>query len=603
MTTSDYDDGGNHRPFQPENAPGSPERVRGLNFFTSDRNLERFLSRVAPDMLYRQADVLTALGAFAGDRLDRQAERSDQSFPPALADLPDNGHAPTHRVNELRLNPEYEACQQELYRSGLVARCFEAQAPESPLLPFTAQYLVSQADITTGCPFAMTHPVALVIDRLAPAAVRDRFLSEIIRTDGKTAIGGTWATERHSGSDVGASTTVAHRQDDGTYRLEGHNWFTSAFGFAKVLAIKTARPVGAPPGSKGLGLYLVPSHIDADWQVGNNLAVTHLKRKLGTRGLPTVEVALEGAHAHEIAPAGQGLKAMMTALGCSRVHNAMAAAGVMRRAYLEALCWAEHRQTFGQPLLTRPMVQKRLLAMAVRWQAGCALAFEAARRFDAGADPQEAGWMRIATALAKFWTGEQAVWCAQKALELVGGNGYTEDYPTARLFRDAMVLPVWEGPEQIQALELIRMVAGQASGDRLFLDRLAGIEEGLPAAMTTEKTRLEALHDKMGEAFATLRADPAKSEFVADDFLHSMADALSYALLCEEAAWELTHHDDQTKWLMADHYYRTVLVRESAPSFAPTRLQEHVGDVLAGRAIGSNHRRDRVGSNGRSAPA
>ena len=119
------------------------------------------------------------------------------------------------------------------------------------------------------------------------------------------------------------------------------------------------------------------------------------------------------------------------------------------------------------------MVQTRILDIAVQWMAGSALAFEAARSFDdATKDSGKEPWMRILTALAKFRTAEQAVWCAQKALELVGGNGYTEDYATARQFRDAMVLPVWEGPEQVQALELMRMIAGDEPGDRLFPEKL-----------------------------------------------------------------------------------------------------------------------------------
>ena len=65
-------------------------------------------------------------------------------------------------------------------------------------------YMVAQSDIATGCPFAMTHPTAYVLDRLAPQAVKDKYLPEILRTDGKTAICGTWATERHSGSDIGS---------------------------------------------------------------------------------------------------------------------------------------------------------------------------------------------------------------------------------------------------------------------------------------------------------------------------------------------------------------------------------------------------------------
>jgi len=567
--------------------PTFPQSVRGLNFFDTDTNLHLFLERVAPGLLQRRGTVLGRIGAFAGDRLDRQAEQSDQDFPPALKDLPDHRTAPTGRRNEIRLNREYEECQQELYKSGIVAACFDKSAAESHILPFVAMYMVAQSDIATGCPFAMTHPTAYVLDRLAPQAVKDKYLPEILRTDGKTAICGTWATERHSGSDIGGTVTTAFRQDDGSYRLQGHNWFTSAFGFKKFMGIKTARTAGAQPGGKGLGLYLVPSHIDDDWAVGNNFDITHLKRKLGTRGLPTVEVDLQGALAYEIVPAGQGLKAMMTALGCSRAHNAMGAAGVMRRAYMESLCWAGNRETFGKKLIERPMVQKRILDIAVQWMTGSALAFEAARSFDEAAkDSRKEPWMRIVTALAKFRTAEQAVWCAQKALELVGGNGYTEDYATARQFRDAMVLPVWEGPEQIQALELMRMIAGAEPGDRVFLEKIASVRDALPAAMNGEKINLSALAGTMEDSFTTLRAEPQKAELVADEFLRIMSDILTYALLCEEASWEYANKNDGTKLLVCRAYHARVWPGEfAAPSFSPGLLLRHFNHIVQAEPI------------------
>src|SRR2546427_11810093 len=111
--------------------PSFPQSVRGLNFFDTDANLHLFLERAAPGILQRRSEVLGQLGAFAGDRLDRQAEQSDQDFPPALKDLPDHRTAPTGRRHEIRLNREYEACQQQLYKSGIEAVCFDKSATES----------------------------------------------------------------------------------------------------------------------------------------------------------------------------------------------------------------------------------------------------------------------------------------------------------------------------------------------------------------------------------------------------------------------------------------------------------------------------------------
>ena len=233
------------------------------------------------------------------------------------------------------------------------------------------------------------------------------------------------------------------------------------------------------------------------------------------------------------------------------------------------------------------MVQKRILDIAVQWMAGSALAFEAARSFDdAAKDSRKEPWMRIVTALAKFRTAEQAVWCAQKALELVGGNGYTEDYATARQFRDAMVLPVWEGPEQIQALELMRMIAGAEPGDKLFLEKIASVRDAFPAAMNGEKINLSALAGTMEDSFKILRAEPQKAELVADEFLHKMSDILTYALLCEEAAWTYTNKNDCTKLLVCRAYHARVWPGEfTAPSFSPSALLRHFNHIVQAEPI------------------
>lgn len=572
------------------------EATEKLNFFDQDENLQVFLNSLPAPLSDEDKARLSKIGHFAATRLDEQARVSDAYYPPQLRDMPSSNAAPHPRKNLLTINPEYEACQQEMYKNGILARVFDTDSPAPHLLTFLTQYLVSKADISTGCPLAMTHPAAVLLDKMADQKIKDQYLPEILNTEGNAVICGTWATERHSGSDVGGTTTTAQLNDanEKKYRLHGHQYFTSAFGFKRFIGLKTARPEGGAKGSKGLGLYLVPSHIDEDWSIGNNLDVTSLKRKLGTKGLPTVEVDLNGALAYEIAPEGKGIHAMMAALGCSRVHNAMAAAGSMHRSYIEAVHWAEERVTFGKPLIERPMVQKRILDIATQWKAGSALAFEAALSYDVAAkDPAEEPWMRIVTALAKYKTAEQSVWCAQKALELVGGNGYTEDYATARLFRDSMVLPVWEGPEQIQALELMRMVGQNTQGNDLFVDKIEDMIETLPDEMKSERSTLNLLLDDLYHSLGQLKNNPQDTELVADEFLHLMSNVLTYALMCKEAAWELEHNNDSGKLLFTRNFYQGLQNSGfGAPSFEPSDLHKNFNAVIEGIAIAKQPQTD-----------
>ncbi|NNG04356.1 MAG: acyl-CoA dehydrogenase, partial [Inquilinus sp.] len=521
-----------------------PERVRGLNLFAADRNLRRLLERRAPALMARFGGHLEEFGAWAGGPLDEQAEYSDRHAPPRLESHGPDGEA-TGRVI---LNPAYRACHAEAYRRGVIGFAF-GKEPAPHLLSFAMGYLLSEADISIHCPVTMTGAVAYVLDRLAPAKVRDRYLPELTRMDGKALSGGTWATELHGGSDVGATTTTAV-PDGEAWRLTGLKWFTSNAGAG--LALATARPEAAESGNKGLGLYLVPSTLPEGAE--NRVVNRRLKEKLGTRGLPTAEAALDKAWAVEVAPPPEGLKAMMEALEYSRIHNAVGAAGLHRRAVLEAACWATHRVAFGRPIADYPLVRDALLDLAMEQEASAALAFEAALAFDTTLDDEgERPWLRTATALAKFHTAEQAVRAAARAVELVGGNGYTEEWPTARLYRDALVTAVWEGPANIQALELLRAVAARLPGDAAFSVRVGGILSALPDGIGAPATLLRNALEECRAGLSHLRANPADGPFLARRLMERMADTLALGLLLEEAGADLAA-GDRRKALIAKRF-------------------------------------------------
>src|SRR5271169_1726509 len=405
--------------------------------------------------------------------VDDQANYTDRYAPPALETYDRNGEV----ANRIVANPWYEEQHREAYRRGIIGLPYAENAPH--LLTFTMGYLLAQADISLHCPVTLTGAVAYVLDMHAPDDVRQRYLYDVIRMDGQAKTGGTWATEQHGGSDVGATTTVAVT-NGGRYALHGLKWFTSNANSG--LAVATARPEGAEPGSAGLGLYLVPSHLEDGRP--NHFRIRKLKDKLGTKGLPTGEIDLLGAEAVEIAAPPLGFKLMMEALEYSRVHNAVGSVGIQRRSLREALVWSRTRRAFGHALADYPMVQDELLRMRVQFEAGALLAFEAAINFDeAQRDPEQRVWLRITTALAKYLTAEYAIAASRAALELIGGNAYTSDYPVARLLRDAQVLTVWEGPANIQALELLRLLAPRYRGWEQYQERMQAILNKLPEGL------------------------------------------------------------------------------------------------------------------------
>ena len=501
------------------------------NVYRADRNLQALLGRSAPWLTDDDAERLSSFGAWVATTVDEQADYTNRFAPPVLETLDEGGRA----RSVVRHNPLYAAVHREVYEHGIVGLNY---GPERRpfTLTFAMGYLIAQSDIAVHCPVTLTGAVAHVLDRFAPEPVRDDYLPALTRMDGEAVTGGTWVTEKQGGSDVGATATVARRTNEGIV-LSGLKWFASNVDGG--LALTLARPEGAAGGGGGLGLYLVPARTPDG--APNRYRIRRLKEKLGTRGLATGEIELEEAHAVEVTPPPDGLKTMMAALGYSRIHNAMASAGIQRRAFAESLAHAEGRRAFGHRLADYPMVQDQLVALQVRLEASVALAFAAARAFDAALDaPAERPWMRLVTALAKYLTAEWAIVATSRAIEILGGNGYTEEYPTARLHRDAQVLTVWEGPPNIQALEVLRLAGAESPGLAAFEARLDAILDMPFAANHSAFVRARALVYRVRREVATLTAliqeDEAEGQRQAHRLMDRMARGLAAALLIEEAA-------------------------------------------------------------------
>jgi alkylation response protein AidB-like acyl-CoA dehydrogenase len=437
-------------------------------------------------------------------------------------------------VNAIRHDPGWEAVSREVYRRGIVGLNY-ATPPAPFLVTFAMGYLLSQADVSLHCPATMTGAVAYVLDRHGPAALRRDWLPALVRTDGEALTGGTWATELSGGSDVGGTTTVAVPRGDHV-ELSGLKWFASNADGG--LALATARPNGAGPGTRGLGLYLVPLHRPDGSP--NALRIRRLKDKLGTVGVPTGEIDLMECWALEVAPPPDGFRLMMLALEFSRLHNAMASAGLQRRAFAEALAYAEARAAFGRPLTVYPMIQEQLARMLVQLEASLALAVEAAALFDAAdrsrADAAGRAGLRLATALAKYHTAEEANVACRAAIEIIGGNGYTYDYVTPRLLRDAQVMTVWEGPANIQALEMLRLLGDRHPGFAAFERRVEGILGAAPAALDDIADAVRQALSDCRDAVALVRGDESEAQRHARRLLALLADLLAAALLLEEAA-------------------------------------------------------------------
>ena len=325
-------------------------------------------------------------------------------------------------------------------------------------------YLLSHAgEGGHACPLVCTVGLARALVHRGPEALRRQYLDRLVEADYDRAWRGSqFLTEVQGGSDVGANATVASPDPDrpGAWRLRGEKWFCSVAD-AEVFAV-TARPEGAPGGTRGLGCFLVPRRLDDGGCRPNGFRIRRLKDKLGTRALASAEIDFDGAVGWPIGPLEEGFHtAVHELLNTSRWMNALGSTGIMRRAVLEAAAFARHRRAFGVPIGRHPIVREQLAAMKAEEQAALASTMVLTglvERLESGAATEdERGAHRFLVNANKYVTSIAATDVVHRGIELLGGNGTIEDFsPLPRLYRDAIVFESWEGTHNVLCAQVQR---------------------------------------------------------------------------------------------------------------------------------------------------
>jgi alkylation response protein AidB-like acyl-CoA dehydrogenase len=450
---------------------------RGLDFYGSDRSLQGLLQLYLPPAeLAHLTPYLARLGRLVGDRLDDLAREADLT-PPRLEQR--------NRLGEDRQRivkaPAYVAMEQlafgEFALSALAHRPALGWAkPLSPASKYALTYLFAQSEFGLLCPVNMTDSLTRTISRYADEALLERYLPGLLAEDaGEMLQGAMFMTERLAGSDVGAIQTravraTAHWGDH--WLLTGDKWFCS--NVDADLALVMARPEGAPKGTAGLGLFLMPRRLPTGEP--NRYRIVRLKEKLGTRAMASGEIVLEGAAAWLVGEPKQGFKQMTEMVNQSRLSNGVRSSGMMRRAVHEALTVALGREAFGRRLIELPLVRRQLIKMILPAEAALSVVFFAAQcleRADAG-DAGAATLRRILTPLIKLRACRDARKVAGDAMEMRGGNGYIEEWIEPRLLREAHLGSIWEGTSNIIALDVVR-TAGKSGAHRVLGERLAAM--------------------------------------------------------------------------------------------------------------------------------
>jgi len=481
----------------------------GSNHWLNDPDLQAVLARVWPD-LSAHARELAAFGALAGREAYEVAYHVDHEAPPVLVQHDLDGN----RVDRVRLSPAERTLLGKL--APMMRPPFEGGSWHHH---FAQGYLL--ADPGLYCILTITLQTAYALHKYAPQ--HGRLEASLLTLD---AFGATWMTETQGGSDLGANRTVARRHGDAWRLWGGDKYFASGAGLADV-AIVTARPEGAPQGPKGLTLFLVP-RLTADGAL--NYRVRRLKDKSATRAVPSGEVELDGSEAELIGEADEGIYYTLETLTVSRLANAVASMGIARKAGLEVEARVRRRATFGRPLIAHPLVRRDLVELAVRQAGGLALAFHAVDAFDRAwqqRPPYGDGYhyARFLGHLAKNRTADHAAAATRLAMELFGGLGFLEEVAVARWHREALITPIWEGPSNIQALDMLEAMQKKGA-HHAFVEEMRGLLAGVDHA---EARRAEA---RLTGALAALEGrDPDEAQWVAKDVLSTLADVAQVALL------------------------------------------------------------------------
>jgi alkylation response protein AidB-like acyl-CoA dehydrogenase len=458
----------------------SPES-RGLDFYRSDRSLKALLGLYLPEAELRHMEPqLAQLGRLVGGRLDDLAREADRT-PPRLE--PRNRQGEDHQT--IVKAPAYREMERLAFGELALAALSHRPAlgwpkPLSSASKYALTYLFAEAEFGLLCPVNMTDSLTRTIRRFASPELLDRYLPGLLADDAEGQLqGAMFMTERFAGSDVGATETRAVYSGD-RWLLHGDKWFCS--NADADLALVLARPDGAPAGTAGLGLFLMPRTLPSGEP--NRYRIVRLKDKLGTRAMASGEIALEGAAAWLVGDLGQGFKQMTEMVNQSRLSNGVRSAGMMRRAVHEALTVALGRRAFGAPLIDLPLVRRQLIKMILPAEAALSVALFTADCLDrADAGEAEAQVVRrILTPLVKLRACRDARKVAGDAMEMRGGNGYIEEWIEPRLLRESHLGSIWEGTSNIIALDVVR-AAVKAGAHRALARHLQPMLAAAPAVL------------------------------------------------------------------------------------------------------------------------
>lgn len=461
-----------------------------VNLFRCDPALREGLEREGAGWA---TEMLDALGARLGSNEVLDLARLANEFTPRLLNFDRAGT----RIDEIEFHPAWHRLMSMLIENGAHSLPWErneAGQPGRQVARAAAYLLFGQVENGSQCPVTMTYASVPAL-RQNPA-IAARWLPKILSRDydprslpveqKRGALIGMGMTEKQGGTDVRANTTRATPLDrehakarfgeegEGAFALVGHKWFFSAPQCDAHLVLAQT----GSEGSAGLSCFFVPRFLPDGSR--NAIRVQRLKNKLGNRSNASSEVEFCDAVGWMIGREGRGIPTILEMGSHTRLDCVLGTAGIMRAALCHALHHARGRSVFGRPLAEQPLMQNVLADLALESEAATAFALRLARCYDRQDDPDEVLLGRILTPAGKYWLCKRGPAFGAEAMEVMGGNGYVEDGPLARLYREFPVNSIWEGSGNVMCLDVLRAF-GRSPEAGAALARELGLAAGRDA--------------------------------------------------------------------------------------------------------------------------
>eukprot|EP00945_MAST-04E_sp_MAST-4E-sp1_P007761 g7761.t1 len=445
------------------------------------------------------ADV-KAFGEKSGKREWLEKAHHANKHPPQLVTHDRFGN----RVDCVEYQPTYHELMDHGLSHGVAAYAWQNLGAAGAHVARGAMcHLMYQLESGTVCPMTMTFAsvpalrmgspdrCSLWINRVASGVYDPR---DIPIEAKKGATIGMSMTEKQGGSDVRANSTVAtpvSAQKSGNgdmFSLVGHKWFTSApMSDAFLTLAQTDEHPNSP------SCFLVPRWLP-DGSRNKGFNIMRLKDKIGDRSNASSEVEYNDAYGFMIGEPGRGVPTIIEMVVHTRLDCTIGSAALMRHAAQQAAHHTSERKAFGAYLIDQPVMRSVLADLAVESEAAIATWVRMAQAFDAGASASqdEQLFRRIATAVSKYWVCKRAPAMVFESLECFGGNGYVEEGPMARLFRQSPLNSIWEGSGNVISLDIVRALQKEEVGHAMVneLEKARGYDKHLDSLLDNVKDNI-----------------------------------------------------------------------------------------------------------------